>query len=126
MVRKQWDLPGKISSTLWGKEDERDQGIKEEAVGPARPNKLGPSSTTGESGYSDAGKQPADAVGERDDPRLILIMVWRKLIRKPQHLLKPRRPRMVLDCLPVSTYRIIQCLLLDYIFAMVFLSSQDD
>lgn len=68
VVRKQWDLPGKISSTLWGKEDERDQGIREEAVGPARPNKLGPSSTTGESGYSDAGRQPADAVGERDDP----------------------------------------------------------
>ncbi|XP_056164707.1 auxin efflux carrier component 3-like [Syzygium oleosum] len=83
VVRKQWDLRGKISSTLWAKKMRGTRESKRRRWGPHGPTKLGPSSTTGESGYSDAGKQPADAVDERDDHCLILIMVWRKLIRNP-------------------------------------------
>ncbi|XP_030452955.1 auxin efflux carrier component 3-like [Syzygium oleosum] len=69
-----------------GKADERDDGIGEgAAAGPARLNKLGPSfpaTGAGEPGYSDAGNNkqmpPASVM-----TRLILIMVWRKLIRNP-------------------------------------------
>lgn len=68
-----------------GKADERDEGIGEgAAAGPAPLNKLGPSfpATAGEPGYGDAGNNkqmpPASVM-----TRLILIMVWRKLIRNP-------------------------------------------
>lgn len=68
-----------------GKADERDEGIGDkDAEAPARLEKHGPSSSAavGEPGYGDAGdiKQmpPASVM-----TRLILIMVWRKLIRNP-------------------------------------------
>ncbi|KAF8021295.1 hypothetical protein BT93_G1660 [Corymbia citriodora subsp. variegata] len=59
-----------------GKADEREEGTggEKEAVGPDRPNKLGPSSDAG----NDKQMPPASVM-----TRLILIMVWRKLIRNP-------------------------------------------
>ncbi|XP_030529268.1 auxin efflux carrier component 3-like isoform X2 [Rhodamnia argentea] len=78
---------GRDQFSFAGKPDEGDEGIgeKKDAAGPARLDKLGPSSSAaaaGEPGYGDAGdiKQmpPASVM-----TRLILIMVWRKLIRNP-------------------------------------------
>ncbi|KAK3421553.1 hypothetical protein EUGRSUZ_G02187 [Eucalyptus grandis] len=70
------------------KADERDEGTggEKEAAGPDRPNKLCASSSAGEpggyGGCDDAGNDkqmpPASVM-----TRLILIMVWRKLIRNP-------------------------------------------
>lgn len=108
-----------------GRADERDEGIREkekEAAGPARAAKLGPTvAAAGEPGFSDDGnnkQMPPVSVMTR----LILIMVWRKLIRNPN----------TYSSLIGLTWSLIAFrsahteLLFDYVFATVSLSSHDN
>lgn len=84
-----------------------DKGGDEEREkdGPIGLSKLGSSSTAelhpkiAGGNHSGAGKQmpPASVM-----TRLILIMVWRKLIRNPQHLLQHHWPSLVSNLIPVS------------------------